>query len=226
MSSLDSLNQPQEELRPTLISFGIKLNIPTRITEEDIKDLFRTIRQSTGPMFNSLGSSESKDIFLIKGSIDKRVILIGKDFAQYEEPKKLSTVSFNSVSQHIYDFFTQRLNVPLVDIKLIGKIYKYEIVSSAITANTIANTLHLADTFPVSRIAFHVTYAYGTMNVHLNVTSNSENDEEPSATAIIDINNKDQLKGIGIDTFERVIAFADDFNRSSFIDLLRKIGLQ
>lgn len=47
-------------------------------------------------MFSGYAVSEAKKSFLIQGSIEKRLIIIGENFIQYDEPAKHTSLPFTT----------------------------------------------------------------------------------------------------------------------------------
>lgn len=211
--------------------FAIKNNVATeRITESELKNLLKSLRKSHIDYFkNSINFSESNiDPGIIIDKKENRKIIISSNSLEYTEKKLFNKENFNQICQRLYDFYVETKQVDPEDIRLIGKVYNFIFTLNNNAVDHLKNRTGIYAEKELGELSLKSTIIEGDKNIHIHIIgkkaieAEGENAESENKNLHVklDINNRDQVSGVGKNTFLEIIKYADDFSKNSLLEIL------
>lgn len=214
--------------------FAIKLFGNTAgITESELIDLFKILRKRNEDYFKyskSLYNNEIKGGAIVDKKND-RVIMVSPESIEYREVKKFNKEEFNSICRYLYDFYKDIKKVEPKEIRLIGKVFNFSFIIDRNAVDLLKEKTGFLRSNPLFEFEIKTLFRKDDYhNIHLRILTKVAETEieresgidEKNVIVVLDINNKNQEDGLDLDSMNKIVTFADEYNRTSLLSDLNE----
>lgn len=216
----------KENLRVRELTFGVHLHVDLTLAIPLGEKFYREITKVRSDLFTTKFIQPGVPFVFLHEKAQNRCVITDNSIA-YTEKKNFDSGRFQKVSSQLAEAFLESFESSQENVRILGKVYRYELASSGIFSAFKKAVALFADE-EIYRLQIRTLLKKDAKNIHLRLGAIEKDGVagEDRLAIECDINNADQDTHHSLQILPDIFKFADTYNQQELLPLLsKKLGI-